>query len=70
MQQRMLITILVVEGCLEVVGKDIPWKIAQMIELKGKVADHYDIIGGWLARQPTAKLSTGKLLGRLGPIPL
>ena len=26
MQQRMLITIIVVEGCLEVVGKDIPWK--------------------------------------------
>lgn len=39
MQQHMLITILVVEGHLEVVGKDIPQKIAQMIKLKGKVAD-------------------------------
>ena len=39
MQQHVLITILVVEGRLEVVGKDIPRKIAQMIELKRKVAD-------------------------------
>ena len=39
MQQHVLITILVVKGRLEVVGKDIPRKIAQMIELKRKVAD-------------------------------
>ena len=39
MQQHVLITILVVEGRLEVVGKDIPRKVAQMIELKRKVAD-------------------------------
>ena len=38
-EQHVLITILVVEGHLEVVGKDIPRKIAQMIELKRKVAD-------------------------------
>ena len=31
MQQHVLITILVVEGSLEVVGKDIPRKIAQMM---------------------------------------
>ena len=39
MQKPVLITILVVEGRLEVVGKDIPRKIPQMIELKRKVAD-------------------------------
>ena len=39
MQQHVLITILVVEGRLEVVGKDIPQEIAQMIEPKRKVAD-------------------------------
>ena len=39
MQQHVLITILVVEGHLEMVGKDIPRKIAQMIELKKKVVD-------------------------------
>ena len=39
MQKHVLITILVVEGRLEVVGNDIPRKIPQMIELKRKVAD-------------------------------
>ena len=39
MQQHVLITILVVESRLEVVRKDIPQKIAQMIELKRKVTD-------------------------------
>ena len=39
MEQLVLITILVVEGRLEVLGKDIPRKITQMIELKRKVAD-------------------------------
>ena len=39
MQQHVLITILVIEGRLEVVGKDTPQKIAQMIELKRKVGD-------------------------------
>ena len=35
----MLFTIRVVESRLEVVGKDIPLKIAQMTELKRKVTD-------------------------------
>ena len=39
MQLDVLITILVIEGRLEVVGKDISRKIAQMIELKRKVTD-------------------------------
>ena len=39
MQLDVLITILVIEGRLEVVGKDISLKIAQMIELKRKVTD-------------------------------
>lgn len=39
MQQQVLITILVIEGRLEVVGKDTPQKIAQMIKLKRKVGD-------------------------------
>ena len=39
MQLDVLITILVIEGRLEVVGKDISLKIAQMIKLKRKVTD-------------------------------
>ena len=39
MQKHVLITILVTEGRLEVVWKDIPQKISQMIELKRKVVD-------------------------------
>ena len=35
----MLFTIRVIKSHLEVVGKDIPLKIAQMIELKRKVMD-------------------------------
>ena len=61
MQQHVLITILVFEGRLEVVGKDIPRKVAQMIELKRKVADPQTQI------QSTAKPRTGKLRDRLGP---
>ena len=39
MQQHLLITIFVVESRLEVVGKYVPRKRAQIIELKRNVAD-------------------------------
>ena len=76
MQQHLMIIILVLKGRLEVVGKDIPWNIAQMIELKRKGADPQVQISfivtqsrfGWLDSQRKTKY--GELRDRLGPRPL